>query len=142
MAQKVRLERYGAGEIVQRVGEIPNGHRYILAAPRPWPRRPTTAGSCRSRPWTKETCWASAPSPGQGLQASQTANTDLAVLFVPVEVLDELVKTRPKLARDVGTELDNRRILAKGCARGGRREPRGRRNPVPRLTLLIWHSSR
>ena len=49
----------------------------------------------------------------QGLQASQTANTDLAVLFVPVGVLDELVKARPKLARDVGHELDNRRILAR-----------------------------
>ena len=35
--------------------------------------------------------------------------TDLAVLLVPVGTLDELVKTRPALAREFGKEIDNRR---------------------------------
>ena len=34
------------------------------------------------------------------------------MLFVPVGVLDGLVKTRPRLARDIGQEIDNRRTLA------------------------------
>jgi hypothetical protein len=35
------------------------------------------------------------------------------VLFVPVAVLDNLVKTRPRLARDIGQEIDNRRKVAR-----------------------------
>jgi CRP-like cAMP-binding protein len=48
----------------------------------------------------------------QGVSAKATATTDLAVLFVPVAVLDELVKTRPRLARDVGVGIDNRQAQA------------------------------
>ncbi len=48
----------------------------------------------------------------QGVSARITATSDLAVLFVPVSVLDGLVKSRPRLARDIGQEIDNRRTLA------------------------------
>ena len=51
----------------------------------------------------------------QGVAARITATTDLAVLFVPVAVLDGLVKTRPRLARDIGQEMDNRLSLAKAA---------------------------
>jgi CRP-like cAMP-binding protein len=45
------------------------------------------------------------------------ATTDLAVLFVPVGVLDQLVKSRPRLARDIGQELDNRLHQAREALR-------------------------
>ncbi|MEQ1735602.1 MAG: cyclic nucleotide-binding domain-containing protein, partial [Rhodoglobus sp.] len=51
----------------------------------------------------------------QGVSARITATTDLAVLFVPTDVLDVLVKTRPRLARDIGQELDNRLTRAKSA---------------------------
>lgn len=54
----------------------------------------------------------------QGLAARVTAMTDLAVLFVPAAVLDALVDTRPRLARDIGHELDNRRTWAKAALDG------------------------
>ena len=115
MAQKVRLERYGAGEIVQRVGEVPNGHRYILSGTATMATPTDNGGLVPFATMEEGDVLGLSALTRQGLQASQTANTDLAVLFVPVEVLDQLVQTRPKLARDVGTELDNRRILAKGA---------------------------
>jgi hypothetical protein len=36
---------------------------------------------------------------------------ELAVLFVPVALLDSLVKTRPALARDIGLAIDHRQEL-------------------------------
>jgi CRP-like cAMP-binding protein len=112
---QVRLERYGEGEVIQRPEEVPNGHRYIIS------------GSCQMAAPVEE--GAELPfatfEPGdvmgltaltrQGLAARVTALTDVAVLFVPVAVLDELVKTRPRLARDIGQELDNRRTWAKAA---------------------------
>jgi small-conductance mechanosensitive channel len=115
LGSQVRLERYGEGEVIQRPHEVPNGHRYIIS------------GSCQMAAPVEE--GAELPfatfEPGdvmgltaltrQGLAARVTALTDVAVLFVPVSVLDELVKTRPRLARDIGSELDNRRIWAKAA---------------------------
>ena len=40
------------------------------------------------------------------------------MLFVPVGVLDGLVKTRARLARDIGQEIDNRRQLARTAFEG------------------------
>ena len=115
LGTQVRLERYGEGEVLQRPQEVPNGHRYIIS------------GSCQMAAPIEE--GAEMPfatfEPGdvmgltaltrQGLAARVTALTDVAVLFVPVAVLDELVKTRPRLARDIGQELDNRRTWAKAA---------------------------
>jgi CRP-like cAMP-binding protein len=113
VAQQVRLERYGAGEIVQRVGEVPNGHRYILSGTTTMATPTDNGGLVPFATMDEGDVLGLSALTRQGLQASQTANTDLAVLFVPVAVLDDLVKTRPRLAKDVGTELDNRRTLAK-----------------------------
>ena len=115
---QVRLERYGDGEVVQRPGEVPNGHRYIIS------------GRCQmSAPVDDGAAIPFATfEPGdvmgltaltrQGLAARVTAMTDLAVLFVPAAVLDALVDTRPRLARDIGHELDNRRTWAKAALDG------------------------
>jgi len=113
IAQQVRLERYTTGELVQRVGEVPDGHRYIISGSTTMATPTDSGGIVPFATMEEGDVLGLSALTRQGLQASQTANSDLAVLFVPVSVLDELVKTRPKLARDVGAELDNRRILAK-----------------------------
>lgn len=115
LAQKVWLERYGAGEIVQRIGEVPNGHRYVLHGSTTMATPTNDGGLVPFATMEEGDVLGLSALTRQGLQASQTANTDLAVLFVPVAVLDELVKTRPRLAKDVGSELDNRRTLAKAA---------------------------
>ena len=47
----------------------------------------------------------------QTVGASATALTDAAVLYIPVEIVDTLVKTRPGLARDIGAAIDYRQGL-------------------------------
>ena len=112
---QVKLERYGVGEVVQRPNEVPNGHRYIISGTCQM-AAPVEAGA--DLPFAK---FESGDVMGltaltrQGLAARVSALTDVAVLFVPVAVLDELVKTRPRLARDIGQELDNRRTWAKAA---------------------------
>jgi CRP-like cAMP-binding protein len=60
------------------------------------------------------------------VNARVVATSDLAVLFVPVGVLDGLVKSRPRLARDIGQEIDNRLGLAtKAMEAAGVPHPRG-----------------
>jgi CRP-like cAMP-binding protein len=49
----------------------------------------------------------------QAVAASVTADTDLNVLLVPNAILDRFVKSNPELARDIGTEIDNRRVKAR-----------------------------
>lgn len=112
IADQVTLERYGAGETVQHAGDVPNGMRYLLDGVAVLS---ITAKSGEEVPF-------GVLNPGdvlgltaltrQGVAARGTATTDLAVLFVPLAVLDALVRTRPRLARDVGTAIDLRQSQA------------------------------
>ena len=110
LVDQVRLERYGVGEIVQRVGAIPDGMRFILsgtvqlATP-----LPAGGGELPVSQLVRKDVLGLAALTRQAVAVSATASSDLAVLWVPVAVLDRLVKTRPALARDIGTEIDNRR---------------------------------
>src|SRR5690606_10872707 len=64
----------------------------------------------------------------QGINASVVAQSLVSCLFVPVEVLDELVLESPELARDFGIEIDNRRSLVlKAFADAGLPTPEGSR---------------
>ena len=47
----------------------------------------------------------------QAVAATGVALVDVAVLVVPVAVVDTLVKTRPGLARDIGVAMDHRQEL-------------------------------
>ena len=54
---------------------------------------------------------------------------ELAVLFLPVALVDTLVKTRPALARDIGLAIDHRQQM-------GAKVLRARREPEP-TSLVI-----
>ncbi len=107
--QDVRLERYGAGELVQAVGLVPEGMRFILSG--------TATLSVSSADGAEIAVCELGPSEFIGLGsltrqaggAAVTAVTDLAVLLVPNRILDRFVKSNPSLAVDIGTEIDNRR---------------------------------
>lgn len=109
MLDRVRLERYAPGEVVQRPMAVPDGVRFVVEG-----RADMSAVSDDGR-ILKITEFGPDDAIGltsltrQGIASSVTAMSDLAVLLVPVEVLDELVKSRPALARDFGKEIDNRR---------------------------------
>jgi small-conductance mechanosensitive channel len=112
IAPQVRLERYGAGEIVQRPPIAPNGMRYIVEGTAVLSAVTVTGQDIPFAVLDRDEVLGLTALTRQGVSAKATATTDLAVLFVPVAVLDELVKTRPRLARDVGVGIDNRQAQA------------------------------
>jgi len=125
---RVRLERYGRGELVQRALEVPDGVRYIVEG-----RAEMGAAAGDGRVLTitqfdRDDPIGLTSVTRQGIASSVIALTDLAVLVIPVEVLDELVKRDRTLARDFGIEIDNRRRLTLDAFQSaGLEAPRGSR---------------
>lgn len=112
LADQVRLERYGAGEVVQRVGTVPDGMRFIISGTAQLATPLTAGGELPVSQLARKDVLGLASLTRQAVAVTVTATSDLAVLVVPVAVLDRLVKTRPALARDIGIEIDNRRTRA------------------------------
>jgi small-conductance mechanosensitive channel len=103
-------ERYASGEIIQHVGEVPTGIRMVVSGfatmlvfgplGEVLPVSELDAGDLIGLTSLTR----------QGINASVRATTAVEVLFIPVAVLDTLVDRRPALARDIGKEIDNRRV--------------------------------
>jgi len=106
-----RLERYGKGEIVQRAGVVPHEVRFIVH------------GTARIAVEEAGGLIDIAPAePGD--YVGQTALTReksittaiaagvLTVLVIPLSTLDELVRTRPLLAQEIGQSIELKRRLA------------------------------
>jgi small-conductance mechanosensitive channel len=112
VAPQSRLERWGQGEVVQHPLTVPDGMRYIVEGTAQLATPIEAGAEVRFATLDRDDVVGLTALTRQGVSARITATSDLAVLFVPVGVLDGLVKTRPKLARDIGQEIDNRRTLA------------------------------
>jgi small-conductance mechanosensitive channel len=109
LVDQVRLERFGEGEVVQRVGTVPDGMRFIVSGSATLGTPVADGGQLPILQLGRKDVLGLAALTRQVVATSAVASTDLAVLFVPVSVLDTLVKTRPTLARDIGVEIDNRK---------------------------------
>lgn len=106
-----RLERYGLGEIVQPEGVMPHDIRFIVDGR---VRLAVEAGGGRIEFATAE--------PGDyvgqtALTREKTLTTAIAadvltVLVVPLETVDELVRSRPLLAQEIGQSIELKRKLA------------------------------
>lgn len=126
----VQLERYGAGEIVQAIGSVPEGMRFILTG--------TASLGTIGSDGTAVTVADLGPREFIGLSsltrqpaaASVTALTDLSVLAIPNRLLDQFVRSNPNLAVDIGTEIDHRRDKTSARLAEYGLEP----NPDSRLT--------
>jgi small-conductance mechanosensitive channel len=126
VAPQVRLERYGAGEVVQYPNVVPDGMRYIVSGTAAIATPIDVGAEVRFANLDRDDVLGLTALTRQGVNSRITATTDLAVLFVPVGVLDGLVKSRPRLARDIGQEIDNRLGLAtKALEAAGVPHPRG-----------------
>lgn len=108
LAPRLRLERYGAGEVVQRPLAVPDGMRYIVSGTATISTPVDVGAEVTFAVLDRGDVLGLTALTRQGVSARIVATTDLAVLFVPTAVLDQLVKTRPRLARDIGQEIDNR----------------------------------
>lgn len=105
----VRLERYARGEVVQRAMAVPDGVRYIIEGRAEMAAISDDGRILKVTEFSVDDALGLTSVTRQGIASSVTAITDLAVLLVPAETLDVLVKTRPGLAREFGVEIDNRR---------------------------------
>lgn len=126
---RVRIERYVAGEKLQHVGEVPDGIRLIdsgiahmIVEGPEGVRVPVTD-------LTRDEIVGLTSLTRQGINATVQAITEMTVLAVPVDVLDVLVAARPELARDFGREIDNRRRLVRDAfTKAGLDMPLGKRS--------------
>jgi small-conductance mechanosensitive channel len=109
---RVRLERYGRGEVVQRPLIAPDGVRYIISGQAEMAAISPDGRIIRVLDFGRDDALGLTSVTRQGIASSVTAVTDLAVLLIPVDTLDELLKTRSALARDYGRAIDHRRERA------------------------------
>jgi small-conductance mechanosensitive channel len=104
----VKLERYAAGETIIRTGTIPNAVRFVLAGSVelrvPLDDTLLPVGRVESGDYLGQTALTREP-----LVTSAHATTEVAVLVVPVDVLDAIVRRSPALARDIGDVIERRR---------------------------------
>ncbi|MEQ1736519.1 MAG: mechanosensitive ion channel family protein, partial [Rhodoglobus sp.] len=108
---KVRLERYGEGELLQRAGQIPDGVRVIIEGVVEL-QVPGLQGSVVPVVQLKrDDLLGLTALTRQTVGASASALSYVAVLYIPVSIVDTLVKTRPGLARDIGSAIDYRQGL-------------------------------
>ncbi len=109
LRQEVALERYGAGEVVQARGSVPEGMRFILDGSASLSARAADGSEITVTELGRLEIIGLTSLTRRAVSAAITATTDLAVLLVPNEVLDRLVESGPELAIDIGTEMDHRR---------------------------------
>jgi signal-transduction protein with cAMP-binding, CBS, and nucleotidyltransferase domain len=111
MADQVRLERYGEGEIVQRAGVVPDGVRVIVDGVVELQVPASQGAVVPVLQLKRDELVGLTALTRQAVGAVGTAVTDVGVLFLPVAIVDALVKTRPSLARDIGAAIDHRQDL-------------------------------
>jgi small-conductance mechanosensitive channel len=130
IAPQLRLERYGAGEVLQRPGHVPDGMRYVVSGTAAISTPSETGGDVTFAVLDRDDVCGLTALTRQGVSARIAATSDLAVLFVPTAVLDQLVKTRPRLARDIGQEMDNRQARAREALRAAGAEASDSSSPL------------
>ncbi len=111
MLDRVRLERYGEGEILQRAGEIPDGVRVIINGEVELQVPGLQGAVVPVVQLKRDDLLGLTALTRQTVGAIATAMSYTAVLYIPVEIVDTLVKTRPGLARDIGAAIDYRQGL-------------------------------
>jgi small-conductance mechanosensitive channel len=111
MLDQVRLERYGEGELVQKAAVIPDGVRVIIEGVVELQVPVSQGGLVPVLQLKRDDLLGLTALTRQAIGASATALADVAVLYIPVEIVDRLVKTRPGLARDIGSAIDYRQGL-------------------------------
>jgi small-conductance mechanosensitive channel len=111
MLDRVRLERYGEGEILQRAGQIPDGVRVIIHGEVELQVPGLQGAMVPVVQLKRDDLLGLTALTRQTVGAMATALSWTAVLYIPVEIVDALVKTRPGLARDIGSAIDYRQGL-------------------------------
>lgn len=113
LAPRTSLERYGAGETIQRPGVVPDGLRVVVNGRAALTTPFEDEADLRVAQLTDMDMLGLTAITREPAATSCVALTDVTTVLLPVDALDELIKARPALARDIGKSLDNRRRLAR-----------------------------
>lgn len=105
----VRAERYAKGEKMQHQGEIPAGIRIVISGTAEMIVEGPAGERVRVMYMDADDIFGFASLTRGGTNGSVVCISEVEVLYIPVEVIDQLVRNRPALARDIGKEIDNRR---------------------------------
>lgn len=116
LVPSVRLERYAAGEVVLPLGVVPEALRFVLsgavALGVPTPGDAVLPVSRVERgDFVGQTVLTRQPTTTRAVAVSE-----VAVLVVPGDTLDALVRVRPRLARELGEVIDRRGAAAREVA--------------------------
>lgn len=108
---QVRLERFSEGESVQRFGTIPDGVRVIVSGVVQMSAPGPAGAQIPVTQLKRDDLLGLTALTRQAVGVNAVVVDELAVLYVPVAMIDALVKTRPALARDIGLAIDHRQEL-------------------------------
>lgn len=107
VAQRCVRERWGHGEVIQHAGTVPDGLRFVIG------------GRVSVRAATDHLVQVLELTPGeyfgqstltrQPVMSDDVARGEVTTLLVPQAVIDELVRSRSTLARELGHTIDVRR---------------------------------
>jgi small-conductance mechanosensitive channel len=123
-AQGARLQQYGEGEIVQRANSVPDGVRIIVSGNVELSVPASRGAMLPVGRLGRDDVLGVTALTRQVAGAEVVALVDLAVLFVPLPVIDELVRTHPDLARDMGQAIDARlKLVAEALRDAGEPPP-------------------
>jgi small-conductance mechanosensitive channel len=119
-----RLQQYGEGEIVQRAGGVPDGIRIIISGNVELSVPASRGAMLPVGQLGRDDVLGVTALTRQVAGAEVVALVDLAVLFVPLPVIDDLVRTHPDLARDMGQAIDARlKLVAQALMDAGEPPP-------------------
>lgn len=122
--QGARLQQYGEGEVVQRAGGVPDGVRVIISGNVELSVPASRGAMLPVGKLGRDDVLGVTALTRQVAGAEVIALVDLAVLYVPLPVIDELVRTRPDLARDMGQAIDARlKLVAQALRDAGEPPP-------------------
>ncbi len=122
--QGARLQQFGEGEIVQRSGSVPDGIRIIVSGNVELLVPASRGAMLPVGQLGRDDVLGVTALTRQIAGAEVVALVDLAVLFVPLPVIDALVRTHPDLARDMGQAIDARlKLVAQALMDAGEPPP-------------------
>jgi len=125
LVPSVRLERYAAGEVLLPLGVVPEALRFVLSGavalgvPRP-DGAVLPVARVEQGDFVGQTALTREPTTTRAVAVSE-----VAVLVVPGDTLDALVRARPRLARELGQVIDRRRAAARDVVEAAGGAPTG-----------------
>jgi small-conductance mechanosensitive channel len=122
--QGARLQRYGEGETVQRGGTVPDAVRVILSGTVELYVLASKGARLPVATLGRDDVLGVTALTRQVAGAEVVAVTDVAVLYIPLAIIDALVRTHPDLARDMGEAIDTRhRLVSRALSDAGEPPP-------------------